>query len=119
MKPFAVCQDELSIQDGCLLWGRRVVVPQVREEVMRELHETHPGIARMKSLAHQYVWWQRIDADLEHKVKMCKACQSTHKNPAPAPLHPWEWPRRPWLRVHADYAGPFMTHVPTLGRHSH
>ena len=112
MKPFAVRQDELSIQDGCLLWGRRVVVPpQVREEVMCELHEAHPGIARMKSLARQYVWWPRIDADLEHKVKTCKACQSTRKNPAPAPLHPWEWPRRPWSRVHADYAGPFMGHM--------
>lgn len=55
-----------------------------------------------------YVWWPRIDADLEQKVKTWKACQSTRKNPAPAPLHPWEWPRRPWSRVHADYAGPFM-----------
>ena len=62
----------------------------------------------MKSLARQYVWWPCIDADLEQKVKTCKACQSTRKNPAPAPLHPWEWPRRPWSRVHADYAGPFM-----------
>ena len=24
------------------------------------------------------------------------------------PLHPWEWPHKPWLRIHADYAGPFQ-----------
>lgn len=109
LKPFTVRKDELSIQDGCLLWGRRVVVPpQVREEVMLELHEAHPGMARMKSLARQYVWWPGIDADLEQKVKTCKVCQSTRNSPAPAPLHPWEWPRQPWSRVHADYAGPFM-----------
>ena len=59
---------------------------------MRELHEAHPGIARMKSLA-RHVWWQRIDADLKQKVKTCKTCQSARKNPAPAPLHQWEWPR--------------------------
>ena len=41
-------------------------------------------------------------------MKTCKACQSTNKNPVPAPLHPWEWLRWPWSRVHADYAGPFM-----------
>ncbi|CAC5416982.1 unnamed protein product [Mytilus coruscus] len=26
--------------------------------------------------------------------------------PAEAPLHPWEWPEKPWSRVHIDYAGP-------------
>ena len=109
LKPFAVHKDELSIQDGCLLWGGRVIVPpQVREEVMLELHEAHPGIARMKSLARQYVWWPRMDADFEQRVKTCKTCQSSRKNPAPAPLHPWEWPWQPWSRVHADYAGPFI-----------
>lgn len=35
-------------------------------------------------------------------------CQSTRKSPAPAPLHPWEWPARPWARVHIDHAGPFL-----------
>ena len=28
--------------------------------------------------------------------------------PGDAPLHPWEWPARPWSRIHIDYAGPFM-----------
>ena len=23
-------------------------------------------------------------------------------------LHPWEWPSRPWARVHIDHAGPFQ-----------
>ena len=25
-----------------------------------------------------------------------------------APLHPWKWPKRPWTRLHIDYAGPFL-----------
>ena len=109
LKPFIRRKEKLSIHDGCLLWGGRVIVPpQVREEVFVKLHEAHPGIARMKSLARQYVWWPGIDSDLEQKVKTCQACQSSRKNPAPAPLHPWEWPRGPWSRIHADYTGPFM-----------
>ena len=51
-----------------------------------------------------------MDAALEQKVKTCQACQGIRKNPAPAPLHPWEWPQQSWSRVHADYAGPFMGH---------
>lgn len=62
----------------------------------------------MKVLARQYVWWPGIDAELEKKVKSCQNCQSVRQNPAHAPLHPWEWPQRPWSRVHADYAGPFL-----------
>ena len=23
-------------------------------------------------------------------------------------MHPWDWPERPWQRIHLDYAGPFM-----------
>ena len=41
-------------------------------------------------------------------MKTCQACQSSRKNPALVLLHPWEWPRRSWSRVHADYASPFM-----------
>ena len=36
----------------------------------------------------------------------CGQCQQTQKVPPLSPLHPWEWPTRPWARVHADYAGP-------------
>ena len=46
----------LSIKDGCLLRGSRVVVPpKLRCRVVDEQHEGHPGIAKMKSLARQYV----------------------------------------------------------------
>ena len=27
------------------------------------------------------------------------------------PLHLWEWPIKPWQRIHIDYAGPFMGHM--------
>ena len=70
------------------------------------LHESHPGIARMKSLARSYMWWPGMDKDIEHQVKACSDCQSTRKDPPPVPLHPWTWPERPWSRVHIDYAGP-------------
>ena len=28
--------------------------------------------------------------------------------PPKVPLHPWEWPERPWWRSHVDYAGPYL-----------
>ena len=46
--------------------------------------------------------------ELESQVKGCPECQSSRLPPALAPLHPWEWPERPWTRLHLDYAGPFL-----------
>ena len=63
---------KLSAYEGCVLWGNRVVVPpQGQESVLRELHEGHPGITRMKSLARMYVWWPNIGADIEQSVRLC------------------------------------------------
>ena len=109
LKPYFARREEMSVHAGCLLWGSRVVIPpQGREEVLKVLHESHPGIVRMKSLARSYVWWPKMDARLEEKVKSCAICQSHQSKPPCSPLHPWEWPGRPWSRVHVDYAGPFM-----------
>ena len=52
LKLFWQKRHELSIHDGCLLWGSRVVVPnQGRRQVLLELHQGHQGCTRMKSLA--------------------------------------------------------------------
>ena len=58
-------------------------------------------------LARQYVWWPGIYKGVEDRVKACVTCQESHKAPPQAPLHPWEWPEKPWERIHADYAGSF------------
>ena len=45
-------EKELSVVDGCVLWGARVIVPPPgRQQVIHELHKihVHPGIAKMKS----------------------------------------------------------------------
>ena len=109
LKPYLQRRFELSVQDQVLLWGQRVVVPpQGRTRVLDELHDAHPGIARMKALARSLVWWPGIDAALEDKVKTCSICQESRAAPAEANLHPWDWPEKPWYRLHLDYAGPLQ-----------
>ena len=97
ISPYSKCWNELSVHDGCLLRGNRVIIPpEGQTPVMELLHEGHPGNARMKGLARSFVWWPGIDHDLEEKVKACDACQRVRHSPAQAPLHPWEFPKCPW-----------------------
>ena len=104
LKPFFCKRSELSVYNGCLLWGTRVVVPKEGREAV--LHEGHPGMERMKSLARMYVWWPGISSDIEDTVRGCPECQWNQAAPPAAPLHPWSWPTRPWARLHLDFAGP-------------
>ncbi|KAJ8351825.1 hypothetical protein SKAU_G00233010 [Synaphobranchus kaupii] len=109
LKPYFWRRHELSIQDNCLLWGSRMVVPpQGRAVVISELHTAHPGMSQMKSLARSLVWWPHMDSVIEETVSKCGTCQSVQHLLAAAPLQPWNWPEAPWSRLHADFAGPFM-----------
>ena len=59
-------QDEISIEQGCVLWGTRVIIPsRGRERVLELLHESHPGIVKMKSIARIVCWWPKLDSDIE------------------------------------------------------
>lgn len=80
LKPYFNRKIELSVEDGCLLWGARVIVPpQGRSEVLTELHEAHPGVSRMKALARSYVWWPGMDQEIEREVKTLCAMPKTPK----------------------------------------
>ncbi|KAL5516533.1 hypothetical protein EMCRGX_G001893 [Ephydatia muelleri] len=46
-----------------------VVPPPGRVPIIKILHDGHPGISRMKSLARSVVWWPGLDAELKAKVK--------------------------------------------------
>ncbi|KAL3974523.1 interleukin 1 receptor-like 1 [Sarotherodon galilaeus] len=94
LKPYAKRQQELSVQDGCILWGSRVIVPPPgRSQIIEVLHEAHSGISRMESLARSFVWWSGMDSALEEKVKACSQCQSNQK------------------MLHLDFAGPILGHM--------
>ena len=107
LTPFFEKRLELSVYNGCLLWGNRVVVPvSCRDTVLAELHGGHPGATRMKGLSRMYVWWPGITKDIEQTIRECDKCQLYQSTPPVAPLQPWNWPTRPWARLHIDYAGP-------------
>ena len=67
--------------------------------MLEELHETHPGCSKMKAIARSYIWWPKMDQEIESVVQKCSVCQESRLSPPTAPLHPWQWPGLPWSRL--------------------
>ena len=62
----------------------------------------------MKGLARSRVWWPGIDKDIEQTCAQCVQCSQHSKDPPKSPLSVWDFPSKPWQRLHIDYAGPFF-----------
>lgn len=106
---FSARRDQLSVCQGTLLCGSRVVVPpKLCTRVLETLHEGHLGTVMMKNLARSYVWWPGIDKQIEDITRSCSGSHRGQNEPPHAPLHLWEWPSAPWQSVLIDFAGPFM-----------
>ena len=112
LRPYKARLGELSLQDGCVMWGSRIVIPpQGRKAVLELIHEGHNGESRSKSFARMYVWWPGMDGEITDTVRKCVACQSQRNREPSSPLHPWAWPAAPWERVHIDFCGPLNGHM--------
>ena len=59
--------------------------------VLQVLHEGHPGMTWMKSLARMYMWWPGIDKEIEECVRTCHECQVNQSASPVAPTQPWKW----------------------------
>ena len=47
-----------------------------------------------------------MDSALEAMVAACGDCNQAAKDPLKTAIHPWPRTRKPWTRLHVDYAGP-------------
>lgn len=106
-QPFRTKADELTVESGCILWYYRTVIPaKLRKFELLDLHTSHMGIVKTKALARSYVYWPKIDNDIENLIKGCVACQKTQASPEKSPLIPWTPPDSAWKRIHIGFAGP-------------
>jgi len=94
---------DMTLMKGCILYNNRVVVPeQLRNRVLLQFHEGHPGICAMKSLARSLIWYPGLDNDITNLVKACSSCQVNQARPPKSNLN-WSLPSRVWGRVHIDH----------------
>ena len=99
LQPYFQCRTELSVDQDCVLWGTRVVIPtSLRPNLLLYLHSDHMGIVRMKAMARQYLWWPRLNAEIEEIARNCESCREQDPMLSKVSAASWDWPAGPWRR---------------------
>ena len=103
ISPYFSFRDELSVQDGLIIKGDRVVIPwSMRSEIKKLLHSTHSGIDACLRRARECVYWPGMTSDISQIVASCEICQKFQAANQPETLEPHEMPTRQWEKIGVD-----------------
>ena len=77
-------KQELSVSNGVILRGTRIVVPgRLQQRVIMLAHSGHQGIVKTKRFLRDSVWFPGIDKMVEEMVRECLPCQAANHNTKP------------------------------------
>ena len=100
VRPYWSIRDELTVDDGIVLWGARMIIPKaMRKEILQQLHASHQGQERTLRRARQIVYWPNISNDIRNTVRTCAACAERLPSQPQEPLQHDERPSRPFESV--------------------
>ena len=103
LRPYWCYRDELSVEDGVILKGERVLIPKsMQADVVQGVHAGHQGIEKCKLRAKSCVYWNGINNDIEEVVKRCETCQEHQRSNTTETLMPHELPTRAWQILGTD-----------------
>ena len=109
LKPYTHLKEELTIVDGLVLRGDRLVIPEKLQQTVVDIaHGSHQGIVKTKALLRETLWFPGMDRKVEYTVTRCLPCQAAaHTLMMSEPLKMTDLPDRPWQKVSMDLCGPF------------
>ena len=106
LHPYWTFREELTIEDGLILKGTRIIIPNNEHKTILELiHEGHLGLNKCKLRAKETVYWPRLKKQLEDLVLNCELClkYSTAKCKLESNLTlGQEVPLYPWTKLTTD-----------------
>lgn len=103
LRPYWSYRDELSVEDGLVLKGNRIIIPpNMQQYILKCLHEAHQGSEKCKLRAKECVFWSNINKDIDNITSSCTLCQQFQNSLGPETLLQHELPTRPWQILGTD-----------------
>ena len=83
---FQACH-RLSIAEDLLVYDNRIVVPRsMRQEILSQIHDVHPGVVKSRKRAIMSVWWPGLSDEISTMVENCSHCQIRRSTQRSEPL---------------------------------
>ena len=102
LKPYLSVSGEITVLDGLLVRGSRIIIPSpLRSTILEKIHTGHQGISKCREKARCSVWWPGLSKQLETLINNCTICNK-FQNQAVEPLIPSALPNLPWEKVATD-----------------
>lgn len=96
-------RDELSLQNGLVFKGERLVIPMsVKADMLAKIHRSHIGIQGCLRRAREVAYWPGMNKDVEDYVAKCAVCNSQPVEQGKEPMICHELPSRPWEKIAVD-----------------
>ena len=103
VQPYWNYRDEMTVQNGLILKGTRIVIPKkMKMNILERLHTGHLGQEKCKRRARATVFWPGINKDIEEMVNQCTDCIDHRARHCPEPLIPHEVPTKARSKVGSD-----------------
>ncbi|XP_070576183.1 uncharacterized protein [Ptychodera flava] len=96
-------RDEITIQNGVLYKGPRVIIPKVmRPETVARVHASHLGVESSLRKARDVLFWPRMNDEIRDAVSKCSTCNEYQQAHCKEPLMTHDISSRPWSKLAMD-----------------
>lgn len=99
LKPYWAAREHLTMYNGLLLCGNRIVVPEcLRQETPWKVHQGHKGIQKCRMRVWGFIWWPGVSREVRQLVLQCPTC-GKDRVPSREPMLLSELLSCPWQKV--------------------
>ena len=101
--PYFESRSELTVSDGIIYKGLRLVVPKsLRGDMLKLIHMNHLGIMKCKQRAREVFYWPSMNNDIEETIRNCEKCAEFQNKQTSEPLKPTPLPEFPFAEISVD-----------------
>lgn len=96
-------RDQIFVEDDLVFLNYRLIVPcELRQYILKLLHESHFGIVKTKQRARSTVYWPGLMSDIEDMVSKCTVCERFQNLNCKEPMIKHEIPEIPFNKIACD-----------------